>query len=46
MTSLDLAIAIADYLKEKNQYYFLSDEKYAGQKLLVTYGFLPKALSN
>ncbi|MDM8143158.1 hypothetical protein [Megamonas hypermegale] len=46
MTSLDLAIAIADYLKEKNQYYFLSDEKYAGQKLLVTYGFLPKVLSN
>lgn len=37
---------ISDYLKEKNKHYFISDEKYAKQNLLVSYGFLPKATTN
>lgn len=46
MTTLDLIMKISDYLKEKNKHYFISDEKYAKQNLLVSYGFLPKATTN
>lgn len=46
MTTLDLIMQISDYLREKNKHYFVSDEKYAKQNLLVSYGFLPKATTN
>lgn len=42
MTGLDCARELAAFLAEKHKDYQLHDEKVKGNKLLTTYGFLPR----